>query len=146
MVRRPPRATRTDTLFPYTTRFRSRLRWSWAPVVTARLKRPERDERWLFSRLPEWDEGAPRAQPRAVSASAAESIDRLAALTGRTAEPPPGQRDYAATATSAFAPRRRAGQPHLLLAEAGTGVGTQVRYLSPDSLWAARADRAGGRE
>src|SRR3546814_20060107 len=33
-IRRPPRSTRTDTLFPYTTRFRSgfrfRLRWSAA--------------------------------------------------------------------------------------------------------------------
>src|SRR3546814_9851354 len=27
MIRRPPRSTRTDTLFPYTTLFRSRLRW-----------------------------------------------------------------------------------------------------------------------
>src|SRR3546814_1290725 len=28
MIRRPPRSTRTDTLFPYTTRFRSwRERW-----------------------------------------------------------------------------------------------------------------------
>src|SRR3546814_2084929 len=27
MVRRPPRSTRTDTLFPYTTLFRSRLRF-----------------------------------------------------------------------------------------------------------------------
>src|SRR3546814_13818442 len=26
MIRRPPRSTRTDTLFPYTTRFRSRER------------------------------------------------------------------------------------------------------------------------
>src|SRR3546814_8652737 len=26
MIRRPPRSTRTDTLFPYTTRFRSRRR------------------------------------------------------------------------------------------------------------------------
>src|SRR3546814_14133443 len=26
MLRRPPRSTRTDTLFPYTTRFRSNLR------------------------------------------------------------------------------------------------------------------------
>src|SRR3546814_18533038 len=25
MIRRPPRSTRTDTLFPYTTRFRSKL-------------------------------------------------------------------------------------------------------------------------
>src|SRR3546814_10724195 len=30
MIRRPPRSTRTDTLFPYTTLFRSPLRqWSW---------------------------------------------------------------------------------------------------------------------
>src|SRR3546814_9366159 len=27
MIRRPPRSTRTDTLFPYTTLFRSRARW-----------------------------------------------------------------------------------------------------------------------
>src|SRR3546814_6154436 len=27
MIRRPPRSTRTDTLFPYTTLFRSGLRW-----------------------------------------------------------------------------------------------------------------------
>src|SRR3546814_19694483 len=28
MVRRPPRSTRTDTLFPYTTLFRSKVVWS----------------------------------------------------------------------------------------------------------------------
>src|SRR3546814_2543956 len=27
MIRRPPRSTRTDTLFPYTTLFRSRNQW-----------------------------------------------------------------------------------------------------------------------
>src|SRR3546814_19319754 len=27
MIRRPPESTRTDTLFPYTTRFRSRAAW-----------------------------------------------------------------------------------------------------------------------
>src|SRR3546814_2367739 len=27
MIRRPPRSTRTDTLFPYTTLFRSQLTW-----------------------------------------------------------------------------------------------------------------------
>src|SRR3546814_11659017 len=30
MIRRPPRSTRTDTLFPYTTLFRSRTSASWA--------------------------------------------------------------------------------------------------------------------
>src|SRR3546814_6425055 len=29
MIRRPPRSTRTDTLFPYTTLFRSTHFWSW---------------------------------------------------------------------------------------------------------------------
>src|SRR3546814_1092878 len=31
MIRRPPRSTRTDTLFPYTTLFRSGPRRSWSP-------------------------------------------------------------------------------------------------------------------
>src|SRR3546814_9983493 len=34
MQRRPPRSTRTDTLFPYTTLFRSR---AWAPRDSVRL-------------------------------------------------------------------------------------------------------------
>src|SRR3546814_16796302 len=29
MIRRPPRSTRTDTLFPYTTLFRSQARFCW---------------------------------------------------------------------------------------------------------------------
>src|SRR3546814_1218073 len=33
MIRRPPRATRTDTLFPYTTLFRSDLPRSFQPVT-----------------------------------------------------------------------------------------------------------------
>src|SRR3546814_4459249 len=37
MIRRPPRSTRTDTLFPYTTLFRSRL------------KRTQISAGWLFS-------------------------------------------------------------------------------------------------
>src|SRR3546814_20473897 len=32
MIRRPPRSTRTDTLFPYTTLFRS-IDWGWFRVV-----------------------------------------------------------------------------------------------------------------
>src|SRR3546814_11038263 len=32
MIRRPPRSTRTDTLFPYTTLFRSDFSWPVAPA------------------------------------------------------------------------------------------------------------------
>src|SRR3546814_62114 len=45
MIRRPPRSTRTDTLFPYTTLFRShrrgpgRLRWPGAARVPPALRR-----------------------------------------------------------------------------------------------------------
>src|SRR3546814_6397081 len=41
MIRRPPRSTRTDTLFPYTTLFRS-CGVRHAPVRRHRLPRPDR--------------------------------------------------------------------------------------------------------
>src|SRR3546814_20669577 len=41
MIRRPPRSTRTDTLFPYTTLFRSRvLLPGWLAVAVPRLGYP----------------------------------------------------------------------------------------------------------
>src|SRR3546814_2388044 len=48
MIRRPPRSTRTDTLFPYTTLFRSRAR-RWSSRRCAGCGRPARvgaAERW----------------------------------------------------------------------------------------------------
>src|SRR3546814_9663596 len=39
MIRRPPRSTRTDTLFPYTTLFRSILIEEWQHHVLAELRR-----------------------------------------------------------------------------------------------------------
>src|SRR3546814_4604298 len=43
MIRRPPRSTRTDTLFPYTTLFRSRLNLvissAWAGAAAGRIAR-----------------------------------------------------------------------------------------------------------
>src|SRR3546814_5555400 len=45
MIRRPPRSTRTDTLFPYTTLFRSRLAALGASAQSWRLV--DRDENLL---------------------------------------------------------------------------------------------------
>src|SRR3546814_2091029 len=42
MIRRPPRSTRTDTLFPYTTLFRSR--WTARYAWTSSLMEKERDQ------------------------------------------------------------------------------------------------------
>ncbi len=65
----------------------------------------------------------------------------LAALTGQDAEQRPGQRAYAAEAAHLFEPRRREGSPHVLLAQAGTGIGKTLGYLAPASLW---AEQSGG--
>src|SRR3546814_2719586 len=40
MIRRPPRSTRTDTLFPYTTLFRSSHRLGGGDAAAAELPRP----------------------------------------------------------------------------------------------------------
>lgn len=116
-----------------------RLRWPWAGTVAQRLARPERDERWLFSRLPEWEEKAPRPRPRPIRVEEDATLDRLASLTGAGAEARLGQRDYAVAAAGVFSPRKAEDRPNLLLAEAGTGIGKTLGYLAPASLWAAEA-------
>jgi len=116
-----------------------RLGWPWAPIVGPRIRRPERAERWLFSRLPEWEEAATRPPPAAVRIPAPDAIARLEQLVGSGAEVRAGQRDYAAALAPLFAPRDREGRPRALLAEAGTGIGKTLGYLAPASLWAERA-------
>lgn len=119
----------------------TRLRWPWVPLLTARLSAPERAERWLFARLPEWEEAPERPQPGQVMLDPAEVAARLADLTGAGAELRPTQRAYAQEAAGVFQPRRREGLPHLLLAQAGTGIGKTLGYLAPASLW---SEQAGG--
>lgn len=119
-----------------------RLRWPWAPLLADRIARPRGAERWLFSRLPEWDEAAPRPMPRVVTLDGGEVDERLTRLTGATREPRPGQRAYAEAAAGAFAPRITRDSPNLVLAEAGTGIGKTLGYLAPASLWAEQAQGA----
>ena len=66
---------------------------------------------------------------------------KLAELTGTGSEPREGQRAMAAEAAAIFAPRRAAGEPNMLLAEAGTGIGKTLAYLAPGLA----VGRAGGR-
>ncbi|SOB80312.1 ATP-dependent DNA helicase DinG [Sphingomonas guangdongensis] len=119
-----------------------RLRWTWGPAVTQRLAKPERAERWLFAKLPEWAEEPPRAAPRTVTLPPDEVASRLTRLTGAGAEQRSGQAAYATAATAAFAPRAMRDTPNLVLAEAGTGIGKTLGYLAPASLWSERADGA----
>ncbi len=119
----------------------ARMGWPWAPLVAARLERPERGERMLFSRLPQWEESADRPPPRTVAVDRSAARERLRALTGSRSEPREGQSAMAEAATIVFAPRRNRDSPNLLLAEAGTGIGKTLAYLAPASLW---AEQSGG--
>jgi ATP-dependent DNA helicase DinG len=113
-----------------------RMRWPWASQLTPRIAQPERAEHWLFSKLPEWDEAPERPQPAQVTLDEDTVLARLAVLTGDEAEQRPGQRAYAAETAYTFTPRRREAAPHVLLAQAGTGIGKTLGYLAPASVWA----------
>ncbi|HEY6661300.1 MAG TPA: ATP-dependent DNA helicase, partial [Sphingomicrobium sp.] len=112
-----------------------RLGWGWAPLIGARLERPERGERMLFARLKQWDEAAERPPPRTVLVDPADARNKLDRLTGRI-EPREGQKAMAEAVTQVFAPKRAKDSPNLLLAEAGTGIGKTLAYLAPAALWA----------
>ncbi|NQZ46416.1 MAG: ATP-dependent DNA helicase [Erythrobacter sp.] len=118
-----------------------RLRWPWARVLKPHIARPQRAEKWLFSRLPEWEETGERAPPRQVEMESADVLDQLDRLTGSGAERREGQRSYSGDAARIFAPRDRRELPHIALAQAGTGIGKTLGYLAPASLW---AERSGG--
>jgi ATP-dependent DNA helicase DinG len=119
-----------------------RLRWPWAPIIGPLLERPKDTERWLFTRLPEWDEQPPRPAPRPYTPPPDAIETQLETLTGSGAEPRPGQRAYAQAAAAAFAPRPARDRPNIVLAEAGTGIGKTLGYLAPASLWAGEAGGA----
>jgi ATP-dependent DNA helicase DinG len=119
-----------------------RAGWGWAPFVLAALGQPDAapgiEGLRVWRRLPEWEDEAARPAPGALEVSPGEIRARLARLLGPDAEQRPGQADYAAAAAAAFAPRTQRGDPHMVLAEAGTGTGKTLGYIAPASLWAER--------
>jgi ATP-dependent DNA helicase DinG len=68
-----------------------RIGWGWSTLVGTRLERPERGERMLFSRLPQWEEAGEQVPPVATSVAPADAEAKLAELTGKGAEPREGQ-------------------------------------------------------
>lgn len=116
-----------------------RMRWTWAPLLSPRIARPNSAERWLFTRLPEWEERPELPQPKQVVLSNADVVARLRQLTGSEAEQRESQRAYSTEIAAAFAPRKSEGRPQLVLAQAGTGIGKTLGYLAPASLWSAES-------
>src|SRR3546814_2607081 len=69
MIRRPPRSTRTDTLFPYTTLFRSadRLASSASPTLVGEVRRATSSEgcSWMLSGGSQWSASVTKSSKNA---------------------------------------------------------------------------------
>jgi ATP-dependent DNA helicase DinG len=121
-----------------------RAGWAWgAPVAAALQSRPVRDGLRssgldVWTRIPEWEDQGPPGQPGSRPVDPELSQARLKELLGRVGldEARPAQSEFAAETAFAFSPRDREGEPRMMLAEAGTGIGKTLGYLAPASLWA----------
>jgi len=118
--------------------------WLWGPYVlqalglTAEAAATGDKGYRVWDLLPEWTEEPREDPPGTAPVEPAEARGRLASLLGPGAEARPQQADYASAVTAAFAPRQRRGEPAVVLAEAGTGVGKTLGYIAAASLWAER--------
>lgn len=120
----------------------ARAGWSWGTAVLAALgvqgDTGRNNGLRVWERLPEWSEHAPEAPPGNAPVEPEEARLRLRAILGDNSEQRPAQADYASAAAAAFLPRDRAGEPRVVLAEAGTGTGKTLGYIAPASLWAEK--------
>ena len=121
--------------------------WPWQLPVLAALGRQDnppsageiRHSLRIWEKLPEWAVHAPEppAGHHSVSAEDAEASLHNA-LSSSARKERPSQTAYARALTHAFAPVEQEGQTNLLLAEAGTGTGKTLGYLTPAALWAQK--------
>ncbi len=118
--------------------------WPWGAAVMGALRSAPVGNMFrgsgldVWSRLTEWEAEAPPGEAGSRPVDPQASGRRLAELLARSGldEARPSQAEYAVEAAWAFSPREREGEPRMMLAEAGTGVGKTLGYLAPASLWA----------
>jgi len=122
----------------------ARAGWAWGPAVIGALRLGPLGKPWrgsgleVWGRIAEWEDEAPAGEPGSEPIDPDAAAARLAELLKRSDlnEPRPAQAEFAAETAYAFQPREREGEPMMMLAEAGTGVGKTLGYLAPASLWA----------
>ena len=126
--------------------FLIRANWPWGrPVLQAVLKANPKLDPGSFAaglnawdRVEEWEDDGGRAPGRQDAITPQEAQNFLREILGDSAEHRAAQSAYAGAATFAFQPRQRKEINNILLAEAGTGLGKTLGYLSPAYLWAKK--------
>jgi len=124
--------------------FLKRGKWPWADVVLNALRVSTPDLKLndfitglnVWDRLEEWEDEGPRPPGSHQPVTARDSKQFLQQILGSKAEHRAEQLDYCAEITGAFQPRQQKSENHIVLAEAGTGLGKTLGYLAPSYLWA----------
>ncbi|MBQ1543763.1 MAG: ATP-dependent DNA helicase [Caulobacteraceae bacterium] len=122
----------------------ARAGWSWGAAVVAALRSKAVRDVYrgsgldVWTRVPEWEDQAPPGDVGSRPIDPQAVAERLRELLGRAGldEVRDAQLTFAMEAAYAFQPRDREGEPRMMLAEAGTGVGKTMGYLAPASVWA----------
>ncbi len=123
--------------------------WGWTPFILSALGHDYNKDDEIYSKralnvwkhLPDWAEDAPEppASHHGVSPEEAHTrLDELLRSSDKQAELRPQQKSYSADMTEVFTPMEADENPHIVLAEAGTGIGKTLGYLSPASVWAEK--------
>jgi ATP-dependent DNA helicase DinG len=137
-----PEPSREEALALAETLARAGWAWGTAAIGALRSQLPGNTFRSsgldVWMRLAEWEAEAPPGEAGSRPIEPAQAAGRLAQLLQRSGldEARPTQADYAREVAHVFQPRMREGEPNMMLAEAGTGVGKTLGYLAPASLWA----------
>jgi ATP-dependent DNA helicase DinG len=122
----------------------ARAGWAWGAAAIGALRAAPVGNAFrtsgldVWTRLMEWEGEAPPGEAGSKPIQPEHAAQRLGELLSRSGldEARPTQAQYAAAAAFAFQPREKEGEPRMMLAEAGTGVGKTLAYLAPASLWA----------
>ncbi len=133
----------------------ARANWPWGPSLLGAMNIANDGTRQgslgdalkVWQKLGEWVETPPPPPPAHHSVSVGEVRQRLDSLLLDDAESTwsenrPQQIEFAMAAAGAFQPTDTRGNPRVVVAEAGTGVGKTLGYLAPASVWADKNESA----
>ena len=119
--------------------------WIWGESILEALGNPGVPEMshnplHVWNALPEWKEVPARNAEETHQIKDGEASGRLEQLLAKNQRSPRnGQFEYAEGVAKAFAPRQEHDPAQIVLAEAGTGIGKTLGYLSGADVWARRS-------